>query len=218
MRISWKVSDGGSWPSATKAPGSPASSASPGTDPSCGARRSSGFAFSVTGRPSGARSARSAAAVSSSPPAGTVRLAVTLSGTADPCSSPASPGGNPSCCARRAASCARARLWASSSAFSAFSRSFREGSSGPLPGASSFPRTGPLFRPPAPGGLHVRLLRAASGGPFRPAPSGVPPGRRRPLPERGARLRPASRVLSRPGLHRALPRVGARRSLDVFQR
>ena len=43
-------------------------------------------------------------------------------------------------------------------------------------------------------------------------------GRRRPLPERGARLRPASRVLSRPGLHRALPRAGARRSLDIFQR
>ena len=51
---------------------------------------------------------------------------------------------------------------------------------------------GPLFRPPAPGGLHVRLLRAASGGPFRPAPSGVPPGTETPPP--GTRGPPPSGV------------------------
>ena len=53
--------------------------------------------------------------------------------------SPASPGTDPP-------RCARARFWASSSALSAFSRSFREGSSGSLPGAPSFPWTG-ISRP-----------------------------------------------------------------------
>ena len=135
--------------------GGSSGSRTPCTPASASRRPSSGKGrVRTTGKASGGRSRSSATRAPGSPASST------------------SPGTGLPCCAR---------FWASSSALSAFSRSFREGSSDPLPGAPSSPwidASGPSPCPwtSSPPASSCRARRAFPSRAFRRSPrdGGVP--------------------------------------------